>query len=140
MTREEAESVHLAHKTFEESPTAENAKKLFELLNKYKMFMTTVRLFYEHDLDTKRSQRSDYVAMRKEYEFARDRLKLYAEANPDAMPDGVKVELDPRKKTFMRRQFSLALFFFFLVVLTWNEAKKSGQDLKSFLKFSNNGF
>jgi len=83
MTREEAEELHSYQSAFEDSPTVDNANRLFEQLNKYQMFMTVVRLYYDHDMDSNRAKNSkNYAKMRGEFEYARDRLKIFAKTNP----------------------------------------------------------
>ena len=52
------------------------------------MFMTVVRLYYDNGLDNSKGRNSrSYSLMRNEYEFARDRLKIFAKQNPRFVMD-----------------------------------------------------
>ena len=89
MSHEEANKLHYFQVLFEDNPTCENALHLFEQLNKYKMFMSVVRLFYKYEMDSERRQKQkDFESMRAEFEYARDRLLMFANTDPNFELEG----------------------------------------------------
>jgi len=76
--------------------------------------MTVVRLYYDHGFDNSkgRSPRS-YAAMHSEYEYARDRLKIFAKQNPRFImdEDGEEGSMDPRKLSYWWPPSGFTIFF-----------------------------
>ena len=78
------------------------------------MFMTVVRLYYDHDMDSNKAKSSkNYTKMRGEYEYARDRLKIYAKTNPKFAldEDPEEVQLDPRRLSYWWPPSGFTIFF-----------------------------
>lgn len=75
--------------------------------------MTVVRLYYDNGLDNSKGRNSkSYAQMRSEYEYARDRLKIFARQNPSVMDeDGDAESMDPRKLSYWWPPSGFTIFF-----------------------------